>query len=243
MESNNPILNRVETYSTTQNPMTVKGAIQKSILLTSVASGFALALFFYFAFTGNASSAMLATIIGLVGSLILALVAMFKPHTAPNIAIPYALMEGCFLAGISFSFQAKYPGVPVLALLATVVTSFVMLGLYKAKIIRATEKFKAVVLSATLAIAMIFVVQIILQFAFSSSIPHLFENNWLGVGFAGFVAVIASLNLILDFDMIEEYSAQSAPKFFEWVCGIAVLATLVWMYISFLRLIGFLSED
>ncbi|MDB0155388.1 hypothetical protein CTY75_21930, partial [Acinetobacter baumannii] len=38
--------------------------------------------------------------------------------TAPTLAIPYALFEGAFLGGISFTFQLKYPGVPLQALLA-----------------------------------------------------------------------------------------------------------------------------
>jgi len=100
-----------------------------------------------------------------------------------------------------------------------------------------------VVMSATLALCIVFVIQLIMQFAFGSAIPYLFESNWLGIGFAVFVAVIASLNLILDFDLIETAAAQGAPKSMEWLCGIALLATLVWMYISFLRLIGLLSND
>lgn len=81
--------------------------------------------------------------------------------------------------------------------------------------------------------------------AFSVWLKHslYFESNWLGIGFAAFVAVIASLNLILDFDLIETNAAYRAPKFMEWLCGIALLATLVWMYISFLRLLGLLSDD
>ncbi|MDR2060680.1 MAG: Bax inhibitor-1/YccA family protein, partial [Acinetobacter sp.] len=67
--------------------------------------------------------------------------------------------------------------------------------------------------------------------------------NWLGIGFAAFVAVIASLNLILDFDLIETAAAQRAPKAFEWICAIALLATLVWMYYSFLRLLSLLRGD
>ncbi len=74
------------------------------------------------------------------------------------------------------------------------------------------------------------------------SIPYIFESNWLGIGFAAFVAVIASLNLILDFDLIESSAAQYAPKAMEWLCGIALLATLVWMYYSFLRLLGFITR-
>ena len=136
----------------------------------------------------------------------------------------------------------KFPGVPLQALLATFVTTLVMFGLYKFQIIRATEKFKAVVMSATIAIALVFVVQLVMRLAFGSSIPFVFESNWLGIGFAAFVAVIASLNLILDFDLIETAAAQRAPKAFEWLCGIALLATLVWMYYSFMRLLGLLQK-
>ena len=79
--------------------------------------------------------------------------------------------------------------------------------------------------------------------AFDNSIPFLFENGMIGLGFAAFVAIIASLNLILDFDLIERSSEMNAPKYMEWFCGIAMLATLVWMYVSFLRLLGIMRSE
>ncbi|TCM63186.1 putative YccA/Bax inhibitor family protein [Acinetobacter calcoaceticus] len=243
MQSNNPILTRVETFSDVSQPMTVQGAIQKSILLTVIAAVVGLSLFIYSFMTLNISLAYAAAIVGAVGGLILGLIATFKPNTARTLAIPYALFEGAFLGGISVIFQLKYPGVPLQALLATFVTTLVMFGLYKFQIIRATEKFKAVVMSAGIAIAIVFVLQFVMSMMFSSSIPYLFESNWLGIGFAVFVAIIASLNLILDFDLIETAAAQRAPKAFEWLCGIALLATLVWMYYSFLRLLSLLRGD
>lgn len=243
MQSTNPILTRVETYQDLATPMTIQGAIQKSVLLTAIAAVLGMGLFFYCAMTANLSVAYAATIIGAIGGFILALVTTFKSNTAPALAIPYALFEGAFLGGVSFIFQLKYPGVPLQALLATFVTTLVLFALYKFQIIRATEKFKAVVISASIAIALVFVVQIILRLAFGSSIPYIFESNWLGIGFAAFVAVIASLNLILDFDLIETAAAQRAPKAFEWICAIAILATLVWMYYSFLRLLSLLRGD
>ncbi|SDB81058.1 Bax inhibitor-1/YccA family protein [Acinetobacter boissieri] len=243
MQSNNPILTRVETHADYTQPMSVQGAVGKSVLLTAISAIAGIALFFYCAMTLNVGIAYAATMVGGIGGFILALILTFKPNTAPTLAIPYALFEGAFLGGISFVFQAKYPGAPLQALLATFVTTLVMFGLYRAKIIRATEKFKAVVLSATIAIALVFVVQMVMSLLFSSSIPYVFESNWLGIGFAAFVAVIASLNLILDFDLIESAAAQRAPKAFEWTCAVALLATLVWMYVSFLRLIGLTSND
>ncbi|WP_445116610.1 Bax inhibitor-1/YccA family protein [Acinetobacter sp. WZC-1] len=243
MQSNNPILNRVETYSDISQPMTVQGAIQKSVLLTVIAAVIGMGLFFYSFATTNFSIAYAAAMVGAIGGLILALIATFKPTTARVLAIPYALFEGAFIGGISVIFQLNYPGVPLQALLATFVTTLVMFGLYRFQIIRATEKFKSVVMSASIAIALVFVVQFVMRLAFGSSIPYIFESNWLGLGFAAFVAVIAALNLILDFDLIESAAAQHAPKAFEWLCGIALLATLVWMYYSFLRLLSLLRGD
>ncbi|MDM1248217.1 Bax inhibitor-1/YccA family protein [Acinetobacter sichuanensis] len=243
MQSNNPILTRVETHADYSQPMTIQGAIQKSVLLTVIAAVLGLGVFLYSFATANFGLAYAAAMVGAIGGLIIALVATFKPNTARVLAIPYALFEGAFLGGASVIFQLKFPGVPLQALLATFVTTFVMFGLYRFQIIRATEKFKSIVMSATIAIALVFVVQFIMNLAFGSSIPGLFESSWLGIGFAAFVAVIASLNLILDFDLIENAAAQRAPKAFEWLCGIALLATLVWMYYSFMRLFSLLQGD
>ncbi|MDM1765041.1 MULTISPECIES: Bax inhibitor-1/YccA family protein [unclassified Acinetobacter] len=243
MQSNNPILTRVETHADYSQPMTIQGAIQKSVLLTVIAAVLGLGVFLYSFATANFGLAYAAAMVGAIGGFIIALVATFKPNTARVLAIPYALFEGAFLGGASVIFQLKFPGVPLQALLATFVTTFVMFGLYRFQIIRATEKFKSIVMSATIAIALVFVVQFIMNLAFGSSIPGLFESSWLGIGFAAFVAVIASLNLILDFDLIENAAAQRAPKAFEWLCGIALLATLVWMYYSFMRLFSLLQGD
>ena len=243
MQSNNPILTRVDTHSGFGESMTVQGAIQKSVLLTVIAAVVGLSLFFYSFLTLNLSLAYAGAMVGAIGGFVLALVATFKPNTARILAIPYALFEGAFLGGISVIFQLKFPGVPLQALLATFVTTLVMFTLYRFQIIRATEKFKAVVLSASIAIAIVFMVQIVMRLAFSSSVPYIFESNWLGIAFAAFVAVIASLNLILDFDLIETSAAERAPKAMEWLCGIALLATLVWMYYSFLRLLSLLQGD
>ncbi|RKG36420.1 Bax inhibitor-1/YccA family protein [Acinetobacter rongchengensis] len=243
MQSNNPILTRAETYADYAEPMTVQGAIQKSVLLTVIAAVLGLGIFLYSFSTLNIGIAYAAAMVGAIGGLILALITTFKPNTARVLAIPYAFFEGAFLGGVSVIFQMKFPGVPLQALLATFVTTLVMFGLYRFQIIRATEKFKSVVMSATIAIALVFVVQFVMRLAFGSSIPFIFESNWLGLGFAAFVAVIASLNLILDFDLIESAAAQRAPKAFEWLCGIALLATLVWMYYSFMRLFSLLQGD
>jgi uncharacterized YccA/Bax inhibitor family protein len=94
MQSNNPILNRVETHADYSQPMTVQGAIQKSVLLTVIAAVVGMALFLYCFMTLNISLAYAATLVGAIGGLILGLIATFKPNTARTLAIPYALFEG-----------------------------------------------------------------------------------------------------------------------------------------------------
>ncbi len=243
MQSNNPVLSRVRVQADYSHPMTVQGAIQKSVMLTVIAAFVGIAFYIYCAMTAAYSIAQAGLIVGAIGSLILALIATFKTNTAPALAVPYALFEGVFLGGISLFFEMRFPGIASQALLATFATAITLFFLYRYGIIKATAKFKAVVISASFAILAVFLVQWVMVLAFDSSIPGLFESTWLGIGFAAFVAIIASLNLILDFDLIENGAANGAPKSFEWVCAIALLATLVWMYVSFLRLIGLLSSD
>ncbi|MDE2419758.1 MAG: Bax inhibitor-1/YccA family protein [Gammaproteobacteria bacterium] len=245
MQSDNPMLRRAEFIPTSQ-PMSIAGAVNKSMILTIIAAVIAIAFYAYsiaLMHQGVGNPAPLGAIAGAVAGLVLVLIMTFKPTTSSTLAIPYAVFEGLFLGGVSAMYETRYPGVPASALLATFVTTISLFALYRAGIIRATEKFKSIVISATIAIALIFVVQMIMQLAFSSTIPGLFEQTGvLAIGFAAFVAIIASLNLILDFDLIERCAQMGAPKYMEWFCATALLATLVWMYISFLRLLGTLRN-
>ncbi|MEY4517147.1 MAG: hypothetical protein RL180_1493 [Pseudomonadota bacterium] len=243
MQSNNPMFQRV-TVNTSAESMTVAGAVNKAVLLTGVAAAVALVFFVYCMQVGYTNSpAMLGAIVGGIAGMILALIITFKPNTGSTLAIPYAVMEGLFLGGISASYEYRFPGLPLIAVAATFVTTFGLLALYKANVIRATEKFKSVVISATIAIAVLYLIQMVMRLAFGNSVPFLFDNGIIGLGFAAFVAIIASLNLILDFDLIERSAEVRAPKSFEWFCGVALLATLVWMYVSFLRLLGIVKSD
>ena len=241
MQSDNPMLRRAEFVPTSQ-PMTVAGAVNKSIILTTIAAIIAIAFYAYsisLMHQGIANPAPLGAIVGAVAGLVVVLIMTFKPKTSATLSVPYAVFEGLFLGGVSAMYETRYPGVPASALLATFVTTISLFALYRAGVIRATEKFKSIVISATIAIALIYVVQMIMQLAFNSTIPGLFEQTGiLAIGFAAFVAIIASLNLILDFDLIERCAQMGAPKYMEWFCATALLATLVWMYISFLRLLS-----
>jgi uncharacterized YccA/Bax inhibitor family protein len=53
---------------------------------------------------------------------------------------------------------------------------------------------------------------------------------------------IAALNLVLDFDFIENGAASGAPKFMEWYAAFGLMVTLIWLYLEILRLLAKISS-
>jgi uncharacterized YccA/Bax inhibitor family protein len=111
-----------------------------------------------------------------------------------------------------------------------------MFFLYSTKIIKVTDKLWKIVFISTFAIAGIYILQFILSF-FHLSIPGLFTNSLVGIGFSILVIVVAAFNLLLDFDFIERFSGQT-PKYMEWYGAFSLMVTIVWLYIEFLRLLA-----
>ena len=134
-----------------------------------------------------------------------------------------------------------YPGIVIQAVSCTFVTFLVCLGLYKYKIVQVTEKFKSIVIAATAAIAIYYLLSWVLTFFISYQPVH-YGNSLMSIGISLFVIVIAALNLFLDFDQIEKGAAQKAPKYMEWYGAMGLMITLVWLYIEFLRLLSKLSK-
>lgn len=190
----------------------------------------------------NANQAMGLMITGLFSGLIFAFVTIFKPQWAGITSPVYAVCEGLFLGGISAIFEAQYPGIVQNAALLTFGVLFMMLFLYRAGIIKATEKFKMGVASATGAIALIYFASIIAGF-FGMRIPFLHSSGPIGIGISLVIITVAALNLIIDFDFIERGAKAGAPKYMEWYGAFGLLVTLVWLYLEILRLLSLLSRD
>lgn len=178
---------------------------------------------------------------GLIGGFVLALVTVFKLEWAPVTAPLYAMAEGLFLGGISSIFEANYPGIVIQATALTLGTLFAMLAAYRTGFVRATEGFKLGVLAATGGIALVYFAAMIMSF-FGTNLSFIYGGGALGIGFSLFVVTIAALNLVLDFDLIEQGTRYRAPKFMEWYCGFALMVTLIWLYIEFLRLLSKVRE-
>lgn len=237
----NPIVSRTE-LAVGGKPMTVKGVVRKTSMLLGLSAVSGLGFFFYALAAGLSSNFIYMTaIVSMFAGVGLSFLMVFKPHLAKTLAVPYALLEGLFLGGISMIFAAMYPSVPLTALCATFVTAAVMLGLYRSGVIKVTDKFRSIMMSAIFAIMLLYIVQ--WGFAiFGSSLPFLFDGGIIAIGFSLFVVVIASFSLLLDFDNIERGVAMGVSDDYEWIFSVGIMATLVWMYIEFLRLLSYLQD-
>jgi uncharacterized YccA/Bax inhibitor family protein len=210
-----------------------------------------LAFCWFFAFASAAWTWNLATtapdramglsVVGVIGGLVAAMVTIFKKSWAPVTAPIYAVLEGLFLGSISALFEARYPGIAITAVGLTFGTLFALLLVYRAGIIRVTDRFRLGVVAATGGIALFYFLTFILGF-FGIRFTSVFGSGLIGIGFSLFVVIIAALNLVLDFDFIESGVAASAPKYMEWYGGFALLVTLVWLYLEILRLLGKLRD-
>ncbi|TQM18014.1 putative YccA/Bax inhibitor family protein [Pseudoxanthomonas sp. 3HH-4] len=178
---------------------------------------------------------------GAIGGLVLALITVFKKTWSPVTAPLYALVEGFFLGAISAVYNAQFGGIVMQAVMLTFGILFALLFAYRSGLIKATENFKLGVVAATGGIALVYLASIALGF-FGIKIPLIHESGLVGIGFSLFVVVIASLNLVLDFDFIETGVEQGAPKYMEWYGAFGLMVTLVWLYLELLRLLSKLQS-
>jgi uncharacterized YccA/Bax inhibitor family protein len=175
---------------------------------------------------------------GAIGGFVVALVTIFKKEWSPISAPIYALLEGLLLGGISALFERSYPGIAAQAIGLTFGVLFVLLLAYKMRIVQATRGFKLGVIAATGGIAIVYLINMAMSLFFHTQMSFLNARTPLGIGISLFVVIIASLNLIIDFDMIETGARMGAPKYMEWYGAFGLMVTLIWLYMEMLRLLS-----
>lgn len=236
MRSSNPTL-RDDTFATAEavpgsNPMTLQGTVGKSFFLILLCIA-----------VSTVSWKMSATMGGIlipagaIGGLIIALILCFKKTWAPMLAPAYAIFEGLFLGALSAIYEAKFDGIVGQAVMLTFGTFAALLAAYQTRLIKPTENFKLGIVAATGGIALVYLATMVLGL-FGVKMPYIHDSGIIGIGFSLFVVVIAALNLVLDFDFIEQGVEYQAPKYMEWYAAFGLLVTLVWLYIEFLRLLS-----
>ena len=234
MDTSNPLLRRTDAFSLSGEEvrtMTFPGMVNKT--------GILLLLCFVTGIISWSQPELRGILIpvGLIGGLIACMVGMFKPASTPISAPIYAVMEGLCLGALSQMFNQRYPGIAVNALLLTFGVLAIMLVLYTNRIIRVTDRLTKGIMVATGAICLLYFVNMIMNL-FGANMPYLHDSGPVGIGISLVIVGIAAFNLLLDFAVIETSVRRRAPAYMEWYCGMALLVTLVWLYLEILRLLS-----
>ncbi|QYK69930.1 Bax inhibitor-1/YccA family protein [Paenibacillus sp. S02] len=244
MSFSNPVLRddiflREDEREVSEQRMTIGGTVNKTLLLLVllIVSG---SITWYMTYEGTVEVLSLLTA-GFIGMAGVALAISFFPKMAPLLSPVYAILSGFALGGISAFMEYEYPGIVANAILLTVGILFLMLFMYTQRIIKVTRGFISFVVLCTMAIFLVTVVDFILNF-FGMNVPYIHETGWLGIGISLFIVIIAALNLLVDFNFIEEQADQGAPKYMEWYGAFALLVTLVWLYVRILDLLAKFSK-
>jgi uncharacterized YccA/Bax inhibitor family protein len=237
MRTSNPALGE-KTFSLRaaqgEESMTIQGTVNKSAILIAIII-FAGAISWTQFMNGNSAS-MIFLWGGAIGGLILAFITIFKKEWAPITAPIYAAFEGLFLGGVSAMAELMFSGIVLQAVLLTVGTFVALLAAYRSGLIKATENFKLGVVAATGAVGLVYMISFGMSM-FGMQMPYLHSNGIIGIGISLVIVVIAALNLVLDFDFIENGAESKAPKFMEWYAAFGLIVTLVWLYLEILRLL------
>ena len=216
--------------------MTVEGTANKTgFLLLLVLLGAVWTWRMYY--SGGLQALPLWVFGGTIGGLIVAVITIVKKQWSPVTAPLYSMLEGLMLGGVSAMLEGRYPGIVITAVGLTFGTLFGLLFAYKSGMIRATENFKLGVVAATGGIFVVYLVTVVLGL-FGIRMPYIHESGLIGIGFSLFVVVVAALNLVLDFDFIENGAAQGAPQYMEWYAAFGLMVTLIWLYLEILRLLA-----
>jgi uncharacterized YccA/Bax inhibitor family protein len=234
--SGNPALSK-RTFnnlkSTTGEVMTLDGTVNKTAM--------SLAILLFAAYYTYSNAIMDYVLIGLIGGFIVALVTIFKKEWSPITVPIYAVLEGLYLGGVSKMFGNMFePGIVPQAICLTLGILIALLFAYKTKIIKVTENFKLGVFAATAGIGVVYLISVLMSAFGGRGLPIMDPTNtsMISIGFSLFVVGIASLNLVMDFDFIEQGVENGAPKYMEWYGAFGLLMTLIWLYLEILKLLA-----
>ena len=237
LRSGNPVLSK-STFNSTTNlteTMTINGTVNKTVisLFLLVGTGY---------LTFNTMNTVLLIACG-IGGFIVAMITVFRKHWAPITVPIYAILEGGMLGGISFMYNSMYDGIVTNAIFLTLGILLSLLMAYRSGLIKPSENFKLGVAAATGGIAIVYLINFVMGiFGSGMGVMSINNSSMMSIGFSLVVIVIASLNLVLDFDFIEEGAEKGAPKYMEWYGAFGLLVTLIWLYLEILRLLAKLNS-
>jgi uncharacterized YccA/Bax inhibitor family protein len=247
-KSSNPVMQE-KTYQgtilegiSTGEEMTLKGTMNKFGVMIMLMIGSTLFAWSQF-YKGSDPKPLM--MIGVFGGLALALVMAFKMKWASFLAPAYAILEGLFVGSVSAMYDYLYPGLPVQAVALTLLVTLIMFLIYRYRIIKVTGKLRTVIVVATSAVSIFYLIQWLTYAIGGSAIAYNFTNSAtpISIGFSILMVILASFNLLLNFDTVEKGVEMKAPKYMEWYSAFGLMVTVVWLYLEILRLLSKFQRD
>lgn len=233
-KSTNPVLieltKKGKSYSIDQT-VTIKGITQKTcFLFLMIVSGF------IYSFNTKINLSVVAPIT-FISSIVLIIAIIKNTDKAKYLAPIYGLINGALLGSLSLLLQSLYKGIISQAVLLTLIIFLITLGLYYFRIVKVTQRYKSVVIASTLGIGTYYIFSFFYR-TFFHSVPFNITNSIPSIIFSVIVIAIASANLLLDFEVIEESVKNKVRKEYEWLASFGLITTLIWIYIESIQLIA-----
>jgi len=175
-----------------------------------------------------------------VAAFVLAVVAAVNPRAAGPCGAGYALGQGAVLGGVSAVYQTRFDGIVLQAVAITIAAFLAVLVLRLAGVVRATGRFRRIVFTAMSALLLVYLCTWLVDLL-TPGVPYAHEARALGVGLALLVCVLAAANFVIDFDAVEAGAEHGAPQYMEWYAAFGLTVTLLWLYVSVLRLLAMLA--
>ena len=176
------------------------------------------------------------------GALFVGIWVAMNPRRAAIGGIIYAVLEGYVLGAISAMYDAQTEGIVGAAIVSTVCVFVAALLLYVTRIIRPTRKLAFGVTAAIGGLCLLYMMVGLLSL-FNWSWLYSEQFQAIGAVVSGLAVILAALSLTLDFAQIERAVEAGAPKELEWYFGYGLMVTLIWLYITLLRLLAYLGRN
>ena len=174
-----------------------------------------------------------ATLIGVLGGLVAALVNIFKKQPSPIAVIAYAVFEGLFLGGISGTMEYFYPGIALQAVVGTLAVAGTVLVLFRVGVLRTSPRLTKIFMVAMIAYMLFMLVNIGLMLVTGTSL----RDGVLGLIIGGLAVVLASYSLVMDFEAVQHSSEAGVPRKYAWRLAFGIAVTMVWLYVEVLRIL------
>ncbi|HRJ50671.1 MAG TPA: Bax inhibitor-1/YccA family protein, partial [Phycisphaerales bacterium] len=218
--------------------MTIQGTVNAAFILIMLTTGSAIGA--WYLIQNNIVSASLLLFPGMIGGLVLALIMTFSKKSSVFLAPVYAVVKGGFLGAISLLVESQVQarlgpagaGIVFQAVLLTFGIFISLLMAYKFGLVRVGHTLGTCVMVGTAGVMMLYLVNLVMHMVGWGGLGFIHGSGWMGIGFSLLVVVLASLNLVMDFQFVESAAQRGSPKYMEWYAAFGVLATLVWLYIE-----------